>query len=264
MRNPAKLVLLALVFWLCSLAIFSGQIFTAEDENGNLIASDRPITAEQKKAEMENALTAARQQAPVTMAGANVPTMMKKPEQKTVQNSIAECAPYAIPQTQQQTEKFVDLSNCDSYITSGVDYKPIGPKIKGLQIGMSVKDAIKNVFEKFPRCKIEQRLDYFYVTMAREGSNEQNKLLDIRRKGENNQVCELSFIWDGMIFNTSDMSREDFVKNVVKSYAIPHLKFSYENSSYDYSSDNGWAISVDTHKQVFLKEIGKASERKMD
>ena len=38
MRNPVKLLFMALFFGSCSFSIFSGQIFTAEDADGNLIS----------------------------------------------------------------------------------------------------------------------------------------------------------------------------------------------------------------------------------
>ena len=160
MRKPAKVLFLGLIFSLCSLAIFSGQIFTAEDANGNLIASDKPITAEQKKAEMENALASTRQQLPVPMAGGNAPTASPISHggggPTTSPVSQRGGGPIALPETPESTdeevqaEKLVPMRPLPAIDELGEKIKPFGD--------FSWEDTFPDVVQKLNKIKVESKV----------------------------------------------------------------------------------------------------------
>lgn len=69
-----------------------------------------------------------------------------------------------------------------------------------------------------------------------------------------------------ILFNVSDMSAENFVQNFIDSYSIPEMTPEYKNNTsyWTYTSFDGYKISIDTEKTIYLESIATKKERKFD
>lgn len=160
----------------------------------------------------------------------------------------------------------------------GVSYEQVGPQIKGMFLGMNLFDALKIVKTKFQgNWSVQPSGNGFSIgSPVKLGTLGYAQPIFIFGNAKK-QVVKISFNVTNALFNSADMSPEDFSKEILNAYNIPELKpfFLREtiewnmektfSNGWEYSSPEGWKISIlNPEKTVILEAIAKATERKFD
>ena len=149
-----------------------------------------------------------------------------------------------------------------------VSYNLIGPKIKGLSLGMSLNNALHVIKENFPAPK------YKPWEIDQEDANYilgDNRLIRIHAN-QYKQVVRIVFLSTNSIFNSSDLSLEEFAQNIMDNYGIPEMKWSelkYQylqlGKTFEHSNKNeGWEIKITSGKKIELKQIPKPLKHSFD
>ncbi len=158
-------------------------------------------------------------------------------------------------------------------------------KIKGFYLGMNIDDAANLLGEyvKF-RPEVELLINHSFAQKSALASlfkNAPNTEYAIASFGgfhieadSDKKVTRIAFFSDfsNKLFNSIDMDIETFIENFKKAYRIPDFKLIVtENNdtympevTYEYSSPDGYKITIGTDKGVEIKSIPKPTERGFD
>jgi len=162
-------------------------------------------------------------------------------------------------------------------------------KIKGFYLGMNIDDAANLLGEyvKF-RPEVESLSNYSNAQKSQPGcplalllNNAPNTEYAIASLGGfhieadgDKKVTRIAFFSDfsNKLFNSIDMDIETFIENFKKAYRIPDFKLIVtENNdtympevTYEYSSPDGYKITISSDKSLEIKVIPKPTERGFD
>ncbi|HOX40549.1 MAG TPA: hypothetical protein P5567_09635 [Kiritimatiellia bacterium] len=149
-------------------------------------------------------------------------------------------------------------------------------KVKGLYIGMDIKEVPGILKQKFPPntmgvhdvakgdagnfpdniqgCESED----FYVAiggmlpLGAVIASPDGKVKSIRLSG---------MVVDAL-FNSADMDASDYVQQFIDSYDIPEMKVADDMESWVYTSRDGIKVKIDTKKSLFIEKVASTQERK--
>jgi hypothetical protein len=171
-------------------------------------------------------------------------------------------------------------------------YKSIGPKVKGLSIGMRFQDAIQTAKEKisgkrgligdfivegpykteegplrgiltianaFGGVAAKKSLPgIYYITMGELGAS---RIF----AGEDNAVSQIVIsanLSQALFENTLNSSTQDFAKNFMEAYGIPELQPSEDGESYEYTYPEGVKVILNKDKSIEIDRIASKKEIK--
>ena len=173
---------------------------------------------------------------------------------------------------EQKSNQVVSTTTTEDSTPQKMNFKPIGPQIKGLQIGMDLEEALKAARAKFPNCKIKKLQEDSQGEKYRIDVDSPKTIIGstmgiIELWGKKTQgVIFIVFYSDADIFNTGNLAFKEFAQKIMNAYAIPELQpFSVnETFSLKYSSNDGWDIQILETKVVVLVRTPNSSEQKFD
>ncbi|OQB44903.1 MAG: hypothetical protein BWY02_02678 [bacterium ADurb.Bin157] len=196
--------------------------------------------------------------------------MRKIEEEKNVKEKEKQRLEFKLQEEKQKAEqrRLKELEEKElAAIPAGILYSTKGPVIKGLSIGSCAIEALKILKEKIPQ-------DVWAISKLGNGYMISGQLLlsgpVVITADKDKRVNLIAFQDTNNLFNTTDLTAEQFVKEIISAYKIPSMQtyIRQEGTSlekgWEYSSQEGWKISINYSKHLILSAIAKPSERTFD
>lgn len=168
------------------------------------------------------------------------------------------------------------LANIENALKNSAHFEPSTIKIKGIYIGMDINDIPTLLDKKLAGTDFAEDLfkevnenGVIHVIINPKNSISHTKFgshIDMKGFGlinatTKNQVT--SYYLKGplvdILFNSSDLSTDDFVKAFTDAYKIPEMK---GEGCYIYTSPDGVKISIDRDKSITVEKVPSETERK--
>ncbi len=209
-----------------------------------------------------------------------------------ITNNIATIATSSVPSSNPNTQTSNKKDVGDALIESqkqfameqlsqlpAIDDELIGPKVKGVQIGMDIRNArtamenaiqgqdcrlsdIEGIQDGHPegskykfiilRNVNGRYVDYFYMS-SRVEADSKGKVTRVILSGESGVVSTL--------FKSKDMSNKEFIQEFINQYNIKRVVPDSTGTWVESTNEDGIKVLISSHKDVIIKKVTSRSER---
>ncbi len=146
-------------------------------------------------------------------------------------------------------------------------------KIKGIYLGMPMEEALEACKKMVQNTEAQKWADSMKITYAESDGSQAIVVMNgfgmtlLQAVSGPNQNGKLtSFVLDGvatnMIFKCSHMDLQEFTKMFMDAYGIPEMNPDETGEFYQYKTDSGAKVLIDTKKGIGFLKVKSKDEAK--